>query len=61
MGNSNIRTLPQVAFWNFEGEWGFLGLEFWRHRDGTQFGIPNAWRGGFSSEFSETEDSKIFA
>ena len=39
----------------FRGRGGFLGLEFQTCGGGgvTQFGIPKAWGGGFSSEFSE--------
>ena len=46
-------TIPQAASWNSEGEGGFLGLEFRRRGGVTQFGIPKAWGGCFSSEFSE--------
>jgi len=42
----NIHTIPQAASWNSEGEGGFLGLEFRRRREVTQFGIPKAWGGG---------------
>ena len=49
----NIHTIPQAASWNSEGEGGFLGLEFRRRGGVTQFGIPKAWGGNFSSEFSE--------
>ena len=54
----NIHTIPRVASWNSEGEGGFLGLEFQRHGGVTQFGIPKAWGGGFSSEFSEFPEGR---
>jgi len=36
-----------VAFWNSEGEVGFLDWNSEGMWEVTQFGIPNAWGGGF--------------
>ena len=56
----NIHTIPRAASWNSEGEGGFLGLEFRRRGGGgvTQFGIPKAWGGDFSSEFSKFPEGR---
>ena len=54
----NIHTIPRAASWNSEGEGGFLGLEFRRRGGVTQFGIPKAWGGCFSSEFSEFPEER---
>ena len=57
----NIHTIPRAASWNSEGEGGFLGLEFRRRGGGggvMQFGIPKAWGGDFSSEFSEFPEGR---
>ena len=52
----NVHTIPRAASWNSEGEGGgFLDWNSKRVGGGgvTQFGIPKAWGGGVSSEFSE--------
>ena len=42
----------------FRGRGGVLGLEFRRRGGVTQFGIPKAWGGCFSSEFSEFPEER---
>ena len=55
----NIHTIPRSASWNSEGEGGFLGLEFGRRGGVMQFGIPKAWGGCLSSDFSEFPEERL--
>ena len=64
----NIHTLPQAAAWNSEGEgvsWtGILkawGYAVWKSKCMELGWGGGGGRGGFSSEFPEDEDGKIFA
>ena len=56
----NIHTIPRAASWNSEGEGGGGFLDWNSEGVGgvTQFRIPKAWGGDFSSEFSEFPEGR---